>query len=171
MATLDNATLCNTMKELAREHPRFRSESDFRNALCMKIQNEFPNAEIRFECPASLEGEDIRIDIIVNLGGALVPIELKWKLKSHQAETENRKRMLGDIDRLARLRLEHLKDLNFVKKPHTIQNRFVIWLSDNDRFWNEEGKNKILDHKGNEITWEPYGGDGNFRFALIEAAE
>ena len=171
MATLDKETLRNTMKDLAKEHPRFRSERDFRDALCEKIQNVFLDSEIRFECHASLKGEDIRIDIIVSLEGALLPIELKWKLKSHQAETENRKRMIGDIERLASLRLEHLKDLNFVKKPHTIQNRFVMWLSDNDRYWNEEGKNKILDYNGNEIIWEPYGNDGNFRFALIEAAE
>lgn len=171
MATLDKAMLHNIMEELAGECIRFRSERRFRDSLCEKIKNRFSNAEIRFECPGSLDGESIKIDIIVNLGGGLVPIELKWKLKTHGAEKENRKRMLGDIDRLENLRLEHLKDSLFAVAPDTLKNRFAIWLSDNDQYWNEGGDNRILDHKGNEIVWEPYGGEGNFRFALIEVAK
>ena len=165
MSTLDKETLHNIMGALAKERPQFCSEADFQFALGWKIQKEFSRAEIRFECPASLPDDPkARIDIIVNLGGALVPIELKWKLKSHGAETDNREKMLRDIDRLASLRQEHLKDLCLTGTPGTIQNRFVIWLSDNDRYWNEEGANKILDYKGDKIIWESYADD--FKFAL-----
>jgi hypothetical protein len=166
MATLDRATLHNIIESLATERLRFCSEADFQFALGWKIQQEFPHAEIRFECPATLVDKSIKIDIVVNLDGVLFPIELKWKLKSHQAETDNREKMLRDADRLAKVRMEDLKDLHFTGKPETILNRFAIWLTDNDRYWNKEGTNKILDYKGIKISWESY--DDEFRFALID---
>ena len=168
MATLDNTTLRNTMKNLAQEHPRFLSERNFRDVLCEKIQSEFPSAEIRFERSATLRGKTNKIDIIVNLGGKLFPIELKRKLERHRAETENRERMLKDIKRLEVLKLENLKTKNmkFNVTPVKIQSCFAIWLSDNHRYWSDKGENSIHEYNGRKITWEAYGDDGKFRFAL-----
>jgi hypothetical protein len=160
------------MKVLAKEYPEFCSERNFRDTLCAKIQSEFPKAEIRYERPASLGGRVSKIDIVVNLGGKLFPIELKWKLERHRAETENRERMLKDIKRLEALQLENLKtkSMNFNAAPVKIQNCFTIWLSDNHRYWSG-GENSIHEYNGRTISWETYGDDGEFRFALIEVAK
>ena len=173
MPTLDKKTLCKIMKRLADERPRFCSEADFQFALAWKIQENYPDAEIRFECPAKLPDNPnarTQIDIIVKQGGSLVPIELKYKLKSHGAETDNRKRMLHDIDRLEKLQIDGLElfDMNFADAPKTIKNRFAIWLSDNDRYWKENGKGKV-DHKKYTVSWDSYAGD--FMFALIDISE
>ena len=171
MPTLTKEALGEIVKHLAAERPRFCSEADFQFALAWKIQQEFPQAEIRFECPAVRGSESIKIDIIVNSDGELVPIELKYKLKSQGRDTENRPDMLDDIDRLEVLRLDDLDltRMNLAATPTNIKNRFVIWLSDNDRFWNENSKNKILDYKEYVISWEAYVDD--FQFALIDVLE
>jgi hypothetical protein len=169
MATLDRATLHNIIKSLATERLRFCSEADFQFALGWKIQQAFPHAEIRFECPATLVDESkAKIDIIVNLNGKLFPIELKWKLDRHKADPINRGMMLHDIERLEELQMEYLdsESMHFTKPPVKIQHRFAIWLSDNRRFWDENGKNRIHEYGEYKISWETY--NGEFRFALLD---
>ena len=168
MATLDRGTMSKIMKDLAKERPQFCSEADFQFALGWKIQKEFPNAEIRFECPASLPDDPkARIDIIINLGGALVPIELKWKLERHKADPINRGMMLHDIDRLGSLQMKNLElsAMNFTAASQGIQNRFAVWLSDNQRFWSEKGANRIHEYGECKVSWESYAGD--FKFVLV----
>ena len=170
MPTLDKKTLCKIMKRLADERPRFCSEADFQFALAWKIQENYPDAEIRFGCPVKMPNErTTRIDTIVKLGNSLFPIELKYKLKVQKRTTQNHPDMLRDIDRLKTLRMEHLQDMYFAKIPSTIQNCFAIWLSDNNQFWTEGGKNAIFKHNGQTIIWEHYADD--FMFALIDISE
>ena len=172
MPTLDKETLSKIVKSLAAERPQFCSEADFQFALAWKIQENFPDAEIRLECPANLpDKSNAHIDIVVNLGGELFPIELKWKLERHKADPDNRGMMLGDIDRLEELQMDKLEtaDMNFAKTPQGIQRCFAIWLSDNHRFWYEKGKNRIHEYGEYKISWEDYAGD--FKFALIDISE
>jgi hypothetical protein len=173
MSTFNQETLRTIVKSLAEKRPRFCSEADFQFALGWKIQEEFPQAEVRFECPATLPEESkAHIDIVVNLDGKLFPIELKWKLERHKADPINRGMMLHDIDRLEALQMNELdfQDMNFTKTPKEIRNRFAIWLSDNHRFWDETGKNGIHEYgKYAKISWEFYAGE--FKFALIGVAK
>ena len=174
MTTLTKETLDTILKSLATERPRFCSEADFQFALGWKIQQEFPQAEIRFECPAKQPDDSTArtyIDIVVKHGDGLVPIELKWKLKAHRADPINRGMMLHDIERLEELQLGglELSGLNFAGTPKTIEKRFAVWLSDNDRFWNENSKNNILDYNGHTISWESYTDD--FKYALIDVLQ
>ena len=169
MSTLTKEMLSEIMESLAGERPHFCSEADFQFALGWKIQKEFPDAEIRFECPAKLPdypNARTQIDIVVKLGNNLVPIELKRKLKSQGAETDNGERMLHDIVRLEKLQMTglELSAMNFADAPQTIQNRFAIWLSDNDRYWKEGSASKIA-HGKYQISWKDYTND--FKFALI----
>jgi len=171
VTTLDKETMDSIMKELAKERPQFCSEADFQFALGWKIQKRFPNAEIRFECPVTREGESIKVDIIVNLGGNLFPIELKWKLERHKADPINRGMMFHDIDRLGSLQVKNLElnAMNFAAAPQRILNRFAIWLSDNQRFWSESGTNSIHEYGEYKISWESYVDD--FKFALTCISE
>jgi len=168
MLTLDKKTMRGIMKSLAVKRFEFCSEADFQTALVEKVREKFPDAEIRVDCPAQLSNtSNARIDIIVNLGGKLFPIELKYKLESQKRDTQSHLDMLNDIDRLENLQIANLdlNTLNFTVTPKTIQNRFAIWLSDNHRFWSEGGTNRIHEHEKYEISWEPYVGE--FKFALI----
>ena len=172
-------TLRKIMKRLADERPRFCSEADFQFALAWKIQESYPNAEIRFECPAKQSDKSIEIDIVANLGGKLFPMELKRKLERSPSgntggDTVARKQMLEDIEQLKKLQMEQMdmKNMNFTAIPKIITNCFAIWLSDNHRFWTEGGKNSFFDCEEYgipKISWEDYAGE--FRFALIEIAK
>ena len=80
-----------------------------RLGLVSKIREVLPQVAICCEYSVRLPGADkIRIDIIVAFDDVLVPIELKRKLKSFGAEKDARIKMLGDIDKLANLKIEDL---------------------------------------------------------------
>jgi hypothetical protein len=70
------------------------------------------------------------------------------------------------------LQLKNLKTrgMNFDVTPVKIQKCFAIWLSDNHRYWSG-GENSIHEYNRRKISWEPYGDDGEFRFALIEVVK
>jgi hypothetical protein len=112
--------------------PRFCSEADFQFALGWKIQKEFPNAEIRFECPALLKGATVEIDIVVKLNDELFPIELKNPTEEGGRTTNNRCDMVKDIERLENLQSSDLKVQDFINFP--IREGFAVWLTDNKAY-------------------------------------
>ena len=167
MLTLDRETLTEIMKSLVSKRPRFCSEVDFQFTLALKIRETFPNSEIRCGCSASCEEKSTKYDIIVNLEGELFPIALRYMLKDQAHDTEYNRDMQRDICRMELLRIENLDfdGMNFEVPAKIIKNRFVIWLSDNDRFWSNSSVNSMIEHEGRTISWEYY--KDNFWFALV----
>ena len=148
------------------------------------------DVEVRLECPAKIlsnkSGKSTRkyIDIVVKLNGEFFPIELKRILKpsSQGGETTARYNMLRDIERL-----EKLQVINIAQSPEKVRQGFVIWLTNNSRFWKREGEKKDCNEEtlprccpasgkqkeavklGKEYTIHrySYGVDSGFQFTVI----
>ena len=167
MTTITHESLSESIKSLARQRPRFCSEVDFQFTLAFKIREKFPDVEIRCGCSASHGDKSTEIDIIVNSEGEIFPIALRYMLKDQKHDTEYNRDMQRDIDRVELLRFENFdfEGMNFKEPPRVIKGRFVIWLSDNDRFWNNNSVNSMVEHEGRTIPWEYYKDD--FWFALV----
>jgi hypothetical protein len=168
MTAFNETKIREIMANLAQERPRFCSEADLQFVLFEKIQKEFPQAEIRFECPAIQNGSNIYIDTIVNLDSNLFPIELKMPLKSDAGgnETNQRDSMKDNLERLAKLQKDDLQldAMYFAQSPKAIKNCFAIWLTDNKNHCNKEyGKHTV--------KWESYGTDDTFWFAVVGVLE
>ena len=133
MKTLDEKTMLEIMTVLAEKRPEFCSEADFQFALGWEIKEKFHDVEIRFECPALLDGKFyVEIDIVVKLNNELFPIELKNPTKEGGRTTDNRCDMVRDIERLEKLQSKNLMVPDFTNSH--IREGFVIWLTDNEAY-------------------------------------
>jgi len=134
MKKFDENTMREIMTILAGKRSEFCSEADFQFALGWEIREYFGiGAEIRFECPALLEGKSyVEIDIVVKLNDELFLIELKNPTKEGGRTTDNRCDMVKDIERLEKLRPNNLCVQAFTHAR--TWKGFAIWLTDNKAY-------------------------------------
>ena len=123
----------------------FNSEADFQFALAWQIKQDFPKVEILLEYTPWKFKDNIRIDIVVLIDDAMIPIELKYKtkkykneetglvLKNQGAQDIGRYDFLSDIERL-----ENFMD----SKDYNIQKAYAIFLTNDSLYWNEPKSNK-----------------------------
>ncbi len=153
----------------------FCSEADFQFALAWKIQELFPDSEVRLEYIPGKFDLNIHIDIAVFIGGEMIPIELKYKtkqfvsplgaepvfLKNQGAQDIGRYDFLSDIQRLERL-------TEGGKYP--IQTAYAIILTNDSLYWTQPKRHtNTVDqafriHEGTSIhgnrSWAPGTGAG-----------
>lgn len=100
------------LKELSKERPIFHNEKDFQFALGWKIQQEYPDINVRFEKRFEIEPKEIYVDLCLDTGTQVIPIELKYKTiqvkskednfitKNHWAQDQARYDYVNDIARI-----------------------------------------------------------------------
>ena len=140
MTTLNANTMHEIMAILAEKRPEFCSEADFQFALGWEIKEYFSgenaNVEIRFECPALLDGKSyVEVDIVVKLNDELFLIELKNPTKEGGRTTNNRCDMIKDIERLEKLQPCNLYVQTFANSR--TWKGFTIWLTDDEVYKNK----------------------------------
>ena len=125
----------------------FNSEADFQFAFAWQIKEDFPEVDIRLEYTPWKFDENIRIDIVVFIDGAMIPIELKYKtkeLKNIETEIKLKNQGAQDIGRYDFLsdieRLEKFID----KKDYNIQKAYAIFLTNDSLYWSEPKSNKRI---------------------------
>lgn len=148
-------------KTLLAQKRLFNSEADLQFALAWEIQTQYPQAKIYLEYVPWQYNTQMHIDIVVQDGETLIPIELKYKtkgfsgkfgdvdivLKNHGAQDQGRYDFLKDIERLE----------GFCGcKKYTVGTGYAIFLTNDSMYW-EPSKRDCVDklfriHKGREIT-------------------
>jgi len=77
------------LKELSKERPIFHNEKDFQFALGWKIQKEYPDIKVRYEKRFEIEPKEIYVDLCLDTGTQIIPIELKYKTIKVKGKEEN----------------------------------------------------------------------------------
>lgn len=129
----------NIIEALRAKRAVFHSEVDFQFALAWEIQTQCPDAAVRLEYPPP-DDPTKYIDILVQLGNDIYPIELKYKtklfsavvsgepynLKNHGAQDVGKYDFVKDICRIEAFR-EHITGY---------REGYVIWLTNDPYYWN-----------------------------------
>ncbi|MEV6236971.1 hypothetical protein [Lentzea sp. NPDC051838] len=106
--------MIEALSGLAGQRPIFHSEADFQHALAWRLHEMYPSARIRLE---TRPVRDIRLDLLVQVDGARVAVELKhltsgfsgvvdgesFELPSQAAQDISRHDVIKDVVRLERL--------------------------------------------------------------------
>lgn len=145
--------IVDIMKKLATDRPVFHSEADFQFALAWKIKEytkeKGTDAKITLEKCVNVENaEPMYIDIIVEIDGKEIPIELKYKTrnKSNDPVTIN-----GEVYNLKNQgaqdngRYDFVKDIsrieNYISSSKTKCNQGYAIILTNDHLYWEGGDN------------------------------
>ena len=123
----------------------FNSEADFQFALAWQIKQDFPEVEILLEYTPWKFKNNIRIDIVVLIDDAMIPIELKYKTKKYKNEKtglvlkNQGAQDIGRYDFLSDIkRLENFMD----SKDYNVKKAYAIFLTNDSLYWNEPKFNK-----------------------------
>lgn len=148
---LELAEFKDIMENLAAERPLFHSEADFQFALAWRIKEKYRDAKIRLEKCVN----DMYIDIIVEIDGEEIPIELKYKtrnsskkpvtinkeefnLKNQGAQDNGRYDFVKDISRIEK----------YLEKTTHSKHGYAIILTNDHLYWkggeNSNSKQFIL---------------------------
>ncbi|MCL2038599.1 hypothetical protein FWG86_01695 [Candidatus Saccharibacteria bacterium] len=139
--------------ELSTERPVFGSEADFQFALAWKIKELYPKAEIRLEeyyDDGSGDGKNRYIDLIVELDGETIPIELKYKTAEFRGEVNGRFYNLkpqGARDIGGYLFAEDIRRIeSYVGRSNEKINRgYAVLLTSEKGYWEQDGKGKLYE--------------------------
>ena len=145
---------------LATQRPIFHSEADFQHALAWLIHQKYPNAKIRLEYPCTGNKGRIYLDILIEIGGIRIGIELKYKtkllesmvdgeaykLKNQSAQDVARYDLMSDL-----MRLEGLKESQY------LDHGFAIFLTNDAGYWKDSGRRGRMDedfriHEGRSFS-------------------
>lgn len=124
------------LKELSKERPIFHNEKDFQFALGWKIQKEFPNIKVRFEKRFETDTKDIYVDLCLETGTQIMPIEIKYKTREVKSKVENLvTKNQGAQDQA---RYDYVNDISRIENILRInsQNRGIaIMLTNDSSYW------------------------------------
>ncbi|MDR1969933.1 MAG: hypothetical protein LBQ11_01115 [Candidatus Nomurabacteria bacterium] len=141
------------LRALSTERPVFGSEADFQFALAWKIKELHPKAEIRLEeyyDDGSGDGKNRYIDLVVEYGGEIIPIELKYKTAEFYGEVNGRLYNLkpqGAIDIGGYLFTEDIRRIeSYVGQKNSKLNRgYAILLTSEKGYWELDGVGKLYE--------------------------
>ncbi|MCL2094575.1 hypothetical protein FWH13_00420 [Candidatus Saccharibacteria bacterium] len=145
--------------ELSTERPVFGSEADFQFALAWKIKELYPKAEIRLEeCwieeyyddDGSGDGKNRYIDLVVELDGEIIPIELKYKTAKFRGEVNGRFYNLkpqGARDIGGYLFAEDIRQVeSYIGQSSGKINRgYAVLLTSEKGYWELDGKGRLYE--------------------------
>lgn len=158
--------------KLKQKRSVFHSEADFQFALAWEIQSAYPDANVRLEyCPVC--SPNMHIDILVEIGDSIFPIELKYKTRKISAFVENESFSLKNQGAQDIARYDILKDLErlefLMDNLPGYSAGFAVWLTNDYTYWNKPvSKNKVdsefLIHEGSvkqgSMGWASHAGEG-----------
>lgn len=102
------------IKELSQERKVFHSEADFQFSLAWKIKEIYPEAKIGLEYRSDLI-PNIHLDILVDLNGKIIPIELKYVTKGCKVVCNNEVYSLSQHAAQPIRRYDFIKDIERVE--------------------------------------------------------
>ncbi|SEK70179.1 hypothetical protein SAMN02910353_01120 [Ruminococcus sp. YRD2003] len=175
--------------ELSNIRPIFHSEADFQFALAWKIQETYPQAKIRLEKRIQGIGNDTSeyyknryIDILVEIDGKEIPIELKYKTRNNSKSSvwiNNEEYNLKNQGAQDNGRYDYLKDISrieeYVKDKSTnCECGYAIFLTNDHLYYesgdksnskqfriNEDIKYKKLDWENKSDSFKKYNANRN----------
>ncbi|SRR6266702_137361 len=127
---------------LSRQRPLFHSEADFQHAFAWELHLQWPDATVRLERPIQTGLGLLHVDLLADLGNALLAVELKYKtrrvettlgterfhLQNHGAQPVSRYAFLKDIARLESL------------SATPAATRWAVLLTNDSAYWSKPGK-------------------------------
>lgn len=141
MMDSDPLDLPAIMSELAPGRPVFHSEADFQHALAWLIHTKHPEAKIRLEVPLRRDGRRQSIDMIVQLRGTSIGVELKYLTRRSSFEVLGEKFELADQGAQDLSRYDILKDvvrLETMVEVGMIARGIGVTLTNDSAYWAAE---------------------------------
>ena len=134
------------IEKLEEKRKIFYSEDDFKFALALIIQEEYSEAKVRLEYN-SIGG--MHIDILVILNDKYIPIELKYKTKTLEAEFENERYYLKKDGAYPRGRYMYLNDIkrieNFIAIVKEAKEGYAIFLTNDNNYCENKLEDNAID--------------------------
>lgn len=138
--------ILEVMKTLAVLRPVYHSEADFQHAFAWEVHRRIPSVEVRLEKPIFINEETLHLDLLFQLPGKTMAIELKYKtrkqdlniggedfqLAGHGAQDFGRYDFIKDIQRLEDI-TSHINDCE----------GWAILLTNDSSYWNSSSKESI----------------------------
>ena len=160
------------VKSLSLKKPVFHSEAEFQLAIASEIKEHHPQCEINLEYTVPDLG--YRLDLLVSLGGQLIPIELKYKTGKSQFTVEGETYLLKEQGADDSDSYDIIKDI--VRIEHIVQKLncpmgFTVTLSNDPIYWKKPNRPTIADELrlwegrllGGSLGWADHAGAGSTR--------
>lgn len=130
------ALLRGAMDALAPKRPIFHSEADFQHAPAWEIQLRHPEASIRLEKRVATH-PNIELDLLVELDGSQLGVELKYPRRGMSAEVGNELFILstGADDHSRYFAVEDVARLERLVAQKTIDGGALVFLTNVANVW------------------------------------
>jgi tRNA splicing endonuclease len=165
------------IKSLARKRPVFHNEADLQHSLAWEIKETYPNCKIRLEKRVNDQrSQKIYLDILVDLDGRKIAIELKYKTRSYELLFEDEDYLLNNHGAQDTGRYDVLKDLQ--RLEYCVDSGFahegiLVFLTNDASYFSDPGKERVtVDqdfrfHEGRRIngnlSWSNQTGPGTMK--------
>jgi hypothetical protein len=168
--------ITDVLNELSKERPVFHSEADFKHALAWRIQEEYPELNIRIEKRVILNEEKVYFDIFAFKDNKIVVIEMKYKTKNLDTIVNSEEFSLKNQWARDCGRYDLIKDISRLEKAMETfydSTGFAIFLTNDKSYWETpKGNLNTVDknfriHKGKTIegklSWKEGTSKGTMR--------
>jgi len=116
----------------------FHSEADFQHAFAWELHRQFPDASIRLEKPVATKEGVAHLDILVQIGNALIAIELKYKSSKFSALVDGETYNLRNHGAQDLGRYDFVKDirrLESIAEAHPGAIGYAVLLTNESSYW------------------------------------
>jgi len=138
--------LHDILSKLSPNRPVFHSEADFQHALAWAIHERYPDARIRLEYRVPDITETIYLDILVELSGVRIGIELKYKTREWIGDFSEEPFALKNQSAHPLGRHDFIKDVTRLEQfARDISKGFAIFLTNCPLYWTEVQNKKTVD--------------------------
>ncbi len=135
------------LKGLSDKRPVFHSEADFQHALAWEIQKMYPSAQIRLEYRVPNVSEKIYLDILVELAGERIGIELKYKTQRWTGKVLEEPFELKEQSAHDVARYDFVKDVQRLETFVRMNDKgFAVFLTNSPSYW-KTGREGTVDAK------------------------
>ncbi len=136
----------HVMKTLAAQRKAYHSESDLQHAFAWEVHRRFPTADVRLERPLSANGKKLHLDFLIQLSGAAVAVELKYKTRKLLVELDGEAFSLASHSAQDIGRYDFIKDIFRLEKiVSSLENcvGHAIMLTNDSSYWTSHSKSTV----------------------------